>query len=476
MLKNFLKFSFGSWISAVISFFTVPIITLLINPEQFGKASMFTLAYGILTQIVLFGTDQSFMRYFYEYEEKKRTVLLWSAIFPSIVVWSVISVGIACCWRWISTWLISEQQSLIVVLLCINLLIGIFNRFAVLIVRMQKKGIFFSILQIFSGIINAVVIIIYAKFVANTFYAIIFGAICSSFIITLITITKERSFWTTRLFISLKQMKEILRYGLPFLPTCLMAMIFEGMDKIFIRKFVGFEELGLYNVAFKVVAVLSILQISFSMFWVPTSYEHYEKHPKDKSLYEKTFKYVFFILTLCGLGLIAIKDIIVLIFDSSYAETASIMPFLIFMPIMYILSEITNLGINFTKKTYWHIIIFGILLLLSPLLNYIFVPLLGVKGAALVVALSYTAYFFLRTYASIRLFPMNFQLGKTTLTFLSLYIVAGLNTFIANKTVGICCAAITILIYSFLHISTIKDMFFYFNKKNVEFISKNHVL
>ena len=462
MLKLFLKFSFGSWISAVISFFTVPIITLLINPEQFGKSAMFMLAYGILTQIVLFGTDQSFVRFFYEYEEKKRPALLWNAILPSIIVWFFVSIGLACCWKWISTWLISEEQMLIVGILSINLLIGLFNRYAVLVIRMQKKGILFSSLQIITSVINAAVIIVYSKFVENTFYAIIWGGLCSLLITTLFSVIKERNFWFVRLSISRTQTKTILLYGLPFLPACLMSMFFEGMDKIFIREFVGFEGLGLYNVAFKVVAVLSILRDGFSMFWTPTSYEHYEKSPDDKTLYEKAFKYLSFILVICGLGLIAAKDVIVLLFSKNYADTASIMPFLIFIPIMYILSEVTYLGINFMKKTYWHIVIFGLLLLLCPLLNYIFVPLFGVKGAAIAVALSYTCYFILRTLISVRLYPVNFCLGKTLLSMLLLFFVAGINTFVANKIIGIGSAAIIALIYALFHLATIKEMVVYF--------------
>ena len=474
LLKLFFKFSFGSWVSAVISLFTVPITTMLLMPAQFGKASMFTLAYTIVIQIVLFGSDQSFVRFFNEYEEKKRPNLLWNSIFPSILIWGVLSIGLICCWKWVSNWLIEEQQILIVVLLCINLLINLFYRYATLVIRMQKKGIFLSLLQIIASIINVVVIIAYSKLVAGTFYAIIWAGICASLIVLLISVIKERKFWFTRLSISKIQLKTILQYGLPFLPVCLMSVFFDGMDKMFLRHFVGFEEIGLYNAAFKVVSALTIIQISFSMFWVPISYEHYEKNPEDKTLYERAFKYILFILTFCGLGLIAMKDIIVLLFNNkAYIESASIMPFLIFIPIMYTLSEITYLGINFTKKTYWHIVVFAILLVLCLLFNYIFVLWLGVKGAAIAIALSYTVYFFLRTYASIRLYPMNFNLGKTALTFLLLYIVAGINTFVANKTIGIACAAITLLMYSLLHLSTIKDMFVYFKTVMVDF--KNRI-
>jgi O-antigen/teichoic acid export membrane protein len=464
MIKEFLKFSFGSWVSAVISFFTVPIITLLINPEQFGKASMFILTYGILFQFILFGTDQSFLRFFYEYGENKGGTLLWNAIFPSIVVWGGLTISIFFCWEWISIWLISEQQVLIVGLLCIYLLIGIFSRYAFLVVRMKKKSIFFSLTQIIATIINVVVIIFYSKYISNTFYAIVWGGICSQLITTIISLIKERNFWFVRWSISKQQISAILKYGLPFIPTCLMAMLFEGMDKIFIRKFVGFEGLGLYSVAFKIVAALSILQTGFSTFWIPTSYEYYEKYPNEKTLYEKTFKYVSFILVFCGLSLIAVKDIVVLLFNKTYVEAASVMPFLVFIPIMYILSEITNLGINFTKKTYWHIVIFGVLLLLCPLFNFIFVPRLGINGAALSVALSYLCYFTLRTIISVRLFPMRFCLRKMAVLFLLLFVVAGINTF-CDKKIGITCAGLGILICLLFHISTIKDIFIYFRRK-----------
>lgn len=458
MLKIFLKFSFGSWVSAAISFFTIPIITLLINPEQFGKASMYILIYGIICQVIMLGNDQSFIRFFYEYKECDRSKLLWNAIFPSMFVCILVILSILFLWKYISTWLISEEDLLIVLLLSANFVFGLFNRYALLVVRMQQKAMLFSILQITTSIINALIIICYSKFIEGNFYAIICGMVTSLLFTTVIAIIVERKFWFQSFSVSKKRSKTLLKYGLPFLPTCLMAMFFEGMDKIFIREYIGFNELGLYSAAFKIVSVLSILQVGFSTFWTPKSYEHYEKNPNDKSLYERMFKYVLFILVLCGLSLILLKDVIALLFSASYREAGSIMPYLIFIPIMYILSEITQIGINFTKKTYYHIVIFGILLLICPVLNFILVPWLGVKGAALAVALSYTTFFFLRTIISTKLFSMSFNFLEIGLTLTLVYIVAGINTFVENYLLGLFSAIIAIAIYILLHISTLKEL------------------
>ena len=66
MIKLFLKFSFGSWLSAAISLFTTPIISALVIPEEFGKASMYTLAFSLTLQIALLGSDQGFVRRFFK--------------------------------------------------------------------------------------------------------------------------------------------------------------------------------------------------------------------------------------------------------------------------------------------------------------------------------------------------------------------------------------------------------------------------
>ena len=75
-LKLFVSFSLGTWIRAIVSFFTTPIITHLMNPDEFGKSAMYTTAFGIANMIVLLGTDQTFVRFFCDYEEQKRSKLL----------------------------------------------------------------------------------------------------------------------------------------------------------------------------------------------------------------------------------------------------------------------------------------------------------------------------------------------------------------------------------------------------------------
>jgi O-antigen/teichoic acid export membrane protein len=469
MIKSFFKFSFGSVVAAGISFFTTPIITLFILPEELGRVAIFLVTNSILIQIVLAGTDQGFMRFFYEKDAKEKSVLLWNSILPSFFIWGILSLGILSFWKMISKWLIADIQFLVVALLSVYLLLSLIDRYAFLVVRMQQKGIIFSVLRILTSVLNAAFLITYCKYVSKTFYAIIFAGIFSLVITLIVSIVTQRKFWfSNKIAISRDTIRQILKYGIPFAPACLMSILFEGIDKMFLRTYIGFEDIGLYSAACRIVAILAIVQGGFSTFWTPVSFEHYEKHPNDTSFYEQAYRYLLFVLPLLGLLLIGAKDIIILIFAKNYINAASLMPFLVFIPVMYTLTEITCLGIYFKKKSVWQLIVFGILLVMSFSFNFVLVPLFGAKGAALAVALSYTAYFFIRTAASIRLYPMNFHLVKTMFVFLLLYIVAGINTFIANKIIGISCVGLAILIYMLFHMSIVKDIIAYFRQAVVK--------
>ncbi|THE06097.1 hypothetical protein E1H99_13160, partial [Enterococcus hirae] len=57
IVKKFLGFSVGPLLSAVFSFITVPITTYLISPEEFGKASFFTVSITLALSIIYLGID-----------------------------------------------------------------------------------------------------------------------------------------------------------------------------------------------------------------------------------------------------------------------------------------------------------------------------------------------------------------------------------------------------------------------------------
>ncbi len=145
LFRSFLQFSAGPWISAVISFILTPVTTWLIIPAEFGKASMFTLVYSFILQIALLGTDQSFVRAFYEKEEKARRHLLWQCLVVPLGLAVIVFAAILVSRERISLILFGETGYFLpVAILSVTIITGIFDRFAFLVLRMKKRGLAFS--------------------------------------------------------------------------------------------------------------------------------------------------------------------------------------------------------------------------------------------------------------------------------------------------------------------------------------------
>lgn len=122
----------------------------------------------------------------------------------------------------------------------------------------------------------------------------------------------EKKFWDkkNRKIENLKHKGiEIVRFGSPLVITILITWLFESFDKIAIRHSSDFNELGLYAAAYKIVALVSVLQTTFSTFWTPVAYEKFENEPEDKKFYERIFKIVSFMMFLVAIISIAGKEL-----------------------------------------------------------------------------------------------------------------------------------------------------------------------
>jgi O-antigen/teichoic acid export membrane protein len=459
-IKSFFQFSMGQWIAALISFITTPITTWLIIPEEFGKASMFTLAFNLLLNVALLGADQSFVRMFYERSEDKRRDLLWDSLLPSLSVGFVVFVLIGIFWKELSFVLFGDYNHFLpIFLLGVTILIGILERFSTLAVRMKKRGIAFSTLRVVNGVTNAVFTILYALFVSRSFYAVIVGLFFSHIVTALLAIFFERELWFGKFKVSFKSIKAIVRYGLPFVPASLITWLFQSIDRLALRNYSDFTEIGLYSAAFKVVAVMSLIQTGFTTFWTPVSYESYEKEPESKGIFEKASLFIAAAMFVFGLLIVVFKDVIFLLLESSYRQAAGISSFLILMPIMYTVSETTVVGINFKKKTYWHMLIASVAAGVNVFGNLMLVPVYGAKGAAFSTGLSYIVFFCMRTFISMSLFPVNYHLGKFFISTFVFVIVAFINTFVINMVFQVVSAVLGLVVVMFVYRDQVKYVF-----------------
>ncbi|SDL00476.1 lipopolysaccharide biosynthesis protein [Halanaerobium congolense] len=432
LLKSFFNFSIGNWLGAIVGIISTPILTRILSPDQLGKASMFTLAINILLLFVLFGTDQAFVRFFYEEEENNRNKLLFNILKIPIFIFLITSIIIFFMKDRISIFLFGEVNQFLIITLIITLFFNVLKRYGLLVIRMKQQGLTYSMLNFLFKIISLGLLILFAYLLGEQFEIRVYSQSIAIIIITFISIFISRKAWKFTDFKDIKlnnSLKDIFHYSYPLMFTALITWLFQSFDKLAIKEWSTYNQLGLYSAAFKIVAILNIVKASFTNFWVPTSLEKYEDDSNNANFFSNMYQLIFLVMFFVGLGTIAFKDLIVNLLGSEYRTASMIMPFLVFMPIMYTISETTVIGINFKKKPKYHILIASVACVVNIIGNYFLVPELGAKGAAISTGFSYIVFFIMRTVISLKFFKVDYKLYKSFILIFILFIYALYSSF-----------------------------------------------
>lgn len=432
-IKKLFGFSLGPIFGAFLSFITIPLITYFISPDEYGRVSMFTLCQSVLGMLVYLGTDQSFIKFYNDEESKSK--LFFNSIFPALFTSLILIVLMWCFKRSLSDFLFGvPDEDLCVLSLIVYLPFCVLERFISVNTRMLEKSVKYSF---FSVLIKALVLLFsivllssYQKSFRSVIYATVIAQISGSIIICFLSLKdiniKEFS-------IDCSLIKRLIAFGLPLVPATIVGWLLNSIDKIMIRNECGYEQLGLYSAALKIVSVLAIVQTCFASFWSPVAFR-WNKENKPVKTFEIVGNILSFIMVLMLLGILLFKYIIIRILSPEYINSVDILPFLLLYPIMYTISEVTVVGIYFTGKSYTTVIIAICSCVVNFGMNYLLIPIYGASGAAIATGLSYIMFFWLRTMISRKIWR-KFSITRYMIYTCLLVIVCLLNTLIHNNFV-----------------------------------------
>ncbi|MEJ5229671.1 MAG: oligosaccharide flippase family protein [Pseudothermotoga sp.] len=450
IVKKYISFSAGLWIKSLLSFFMVPVISWLVDPSEFGKATMYSTAYAILQILIPFGTPNSFLRFYYQKSEEERSVLLWSCLKVPLLLWGVSSVGLVLSWEAVSLFLVNIKDYTVVLLLSLHALISIFQIFNQNLIRLRERGRLYSAVLLVESCANPIFLFILLPVSGRTFYSVLYAQVLASLASLMVGVFFERNYWFP-VKVEKRLVTEVVKYGYPFVFSGIVWLILNWIDRIVLRIYVDFSAIGLYSTAFKLSSVLGLFTSGFSTIWYPYAYQQYEKSPESKTIFSKTLNYVSFFVFLLGFLILGFKDVIFLLFAKTYRSAATISPFLLLSPIMLTLSVVVARGIDFSKKTYWFIISDGTAALFNLVGNFALIPILGAKGAAISTGLSMIIVFAIESSASERLYPVGYNVKRVYLLTSFFVVVALFNTFVMNvivsSLVSFLGVGMTILVY-----------------------------
>lgn len=449
-MKHFLKrltgFSIGSIIGALISIIQVPILTRLITPDQYGFSNLYRNLMLNLPTFLYIGMDQAFSREYYLSSSKKH-LLQQATIFP-MIAGSLMFVVMLVFRQPISQFLFgSNQYGYIIFFSGFLLLALILERFIMLSIRMEEKAKEYSIFTILMKLSIFIMSIALIFLGLRDFRVIVFGLILGHLLGDTLLFLRYRHLINWSDFnLDLPLIKKLLHFGLPLMLAMSLTSFLNTIDNVMLRQFSTAAQLGIYGAGLNIVNIIGIIRTAFATFWTPTAYRW---HDEQKSI--KHFKFisdaVLLILTIMFFAILVFRPIIMMILGEEYESARYILGLLSFPHIMYTLSETTTLGIVFSRKTYYNILVSALALLPSLAFNILLTPRYGAVGAAAASCGAYVVFYLARTYFSHRT-GFSFNQTKQLISVGLMVVTATLNAFpIENRllitlSLGIACLII----------------------------------
>ena len=435
VLSGFLEFFYGNFVVLLLGFISLPLMTRLLPTEEYGRTSLFLSAVTILYIFAILGLDQSYIRHFYTEEVDTRKLFKQCLLPPLAIVVVILVIYFA--FADFFNGLLFDRTGLDITLLVAGYtLTSVFERFLFLEIRMRQKGKLYSNLNILSKVLYILFIIIFVNILGEDFRVGLYAQTLPLVIVTaslfIAFVARGRGYTAAPHTVTTK---ELLSYGIPFVPMLLMEWLLSSMDKWSIRFLNDFSETGVYSSAMQIMTILLTLKITYVAFWSPIAMKKYEQEDvaKAKPFFADMFQKVQFLCMFMAFGLSAYRWIIVLILGEKYRGAAKIIPFLSLMPVLSILFEMTGQGIKFKKMPKYFNYASAVAIVCNLAGNLLLVPRLCGVGAAIATAATYIVYFAIGTYFAAKLYPVKYDYTKFAISLVVYIAYAAFATFTENE-------------------------------------------
>jgi O-antigen/teichoic acid export membrane protein len=237
--------------------------------------------------------------------------------------------------------------------------------------------------------------------------------------------------------------KEILVISWPFAVYAIFQRLYTYLDSVLLSILAGDEQVGLYQIAFKIIFALQFLPMAFtaSLYPAMSSYWHSNREQLLIS-FERAMNYLIIISLPIIVGAIVLADKIILLFKAGYG--GALLPLqisiisLFFIFINFPIGSLLNACDRQRKNTFN----MGVVTVLSVILNLLLIPHWQAVGASLTVLITNALMFILgilqvkkiiayRSHKNLKIFS-KVLLASLAMGFIIYFGKAYLNVFIAT--------------------------------------------
>lgn len=380
-------FVFSSFFQKGISFITTPIFTRLLTTEEYGKYSVFNSWLSILTVFLTLNLSAGIYNQGLVKFEKNRDEFASSMYGIStflITVWLLIYLFFNKFWN--ELFALTTVQMLAMILIIWSSAIFSFWSMQQRVDFKYRRLVFITIIISILKPVLSVALVINAE---NKVTAYILGTLIVQLMIYPYffgaQLRKNKKFYSSFFW------KYALKLGIPLVPHYLSLSVLAGADRIMISEMEGIDEAGIYNLAYTVSQIVSVINTSLLQTIEPWLYKKI-KMKKVEEISVVAYPSFVFSAILSLMVIMLAPEIIIFFAPSGYYKAIWVIP-----PVA-MSSFFTFIYTFFVSFEFYYEKTKGIALatisgaIINVLLNYIFIKIFGYYAAGYTTLLCYMIF------------------------------------------------------------------------------------
>lgn len=440
LLKNSGIFAIANVGSHLISFLLVRFYTELLTTEQYGMIDVMVTTTSLVIPIISLAIVEAVLRFSIDDDNPKDVFI--NGVF--VAVCGSLVFAIVGPWIFINT----AYKDYFIFMAILVFLTSIDNICAQHVRGIGKVSIF-----AIAGIIKTAVLagsnILFLLGLGWKIEGYMLSMIISEMASILFLMCASKAYKGLRTRPNMPLLRQMTKYSIPLIPNSLSWWVMNAADKYAILLMLGASYNGLYAVAHKLPSLINVCNNLFFQAWQLSAVEE-SKSDKKAEFYSNVFNVLALTLFMVAAVLfVLLRPIMKLLAAADYGEAWRYSPFLIIGMVFAAFSSF--LGTNYVamKKTNGALKTTIVGAVVNIILNFIFIKLIGMNGAALATMISFAVTWIYRAIDTREFVDIAYKMGALILSIVLLVLqaISMINNWPLSNYTGIAVCVVIAILY-----------------------------
>jgi O-antigen/teichoic acid export membrane protein len=450
-IKSFVKqasiYSISNFVNKTISLFLLPLYTHYLSPGEYGMFDFIIITINLINLTIAFEIHQAIARFYTEWEIEDRKIYLSSALIFTLFIYTAFSIFVYYYKNLFAKIIFGDIINSKIIVYSIGMIwtSGIFY-FTQSQLRWQLKSKEFGICTFIFTATTFLASFFLVKYKGMSLFGVINGLTIGNIFGIFTTFFFTRTSY--KLVFSWSKLTSMLKFSTPLVFSSVSLFLLMYIDRLMIKNFLTFRDLGVFGIAYKFSSILSFLSIGVNNAILPLIYKFHKNETTPLQISRILNLYILFSFFLMSIISIFSRELILLFANEQYMEAIIIIPLLTFVTILASISNFIP-GLFIAKKT--KIIAFLNILIaaFSLVSNYFLIKKYGILGSCYANLFAYSLGFTLNFIISQKYYPISINFFKILniiiLTFVSIMLSYLINKF--NLTLSILLKLLLLFFY-----------------------------